>query len=156
LVLTMALPMKLRKKISFAAAHDVLYVYYKPVAWLAELGFNTFPLPRREHEHIAWGLKNIGKMLDSNYSVALFPEGRISEDRTLLELRPGAGLVAVTMGIPVITVKIEGTATIMPYEKFIPRARATVTVTFSKPHIFSKSESYEDATKQIYKEMMSL
>ena len=156
IVLSMALPYRFRRRLSFAAAHDVLYVDFKHIAWLGELLFNTFPLPRKEGENIKLGLEYMGEMMDMGYSVVLFPEGRMSKDLSLLPFKRGAGLVAIEMDAWVVPIKITGAANVLPYAKLIPRKRDTVTVTFGKPMKFSRKDSYNEAMAQIRKTMESL
>lgn len=149
LVLLMALPLKIRRKIAFAAAQDVLYEKYQKIAWLAELFFNAFPFPRQEHENIKAGLEHMGRLLDKNWSIAVYPEGKMSLTGELLPLKRGAGLVGVEMDSWVVPVKISGTADIMPAGKMIPRKRGQVSVKFGQPLKFKKSDSYIEVTERI-------
>jgi len=149
IVLNMALPTMLRKKISYAAAQDFLYDEYWFVSWLAELTFNSFSFPRHEGKNINDGLLKIGQMLDLGFSVAIFPEGLVSCDGSLLPLKQGAGLIATEMRTEIIPVKIEGMQKIVPYDKFLPRRRGSVVIKFGKPIKFNSSESYANATERI-------
>jgi long-chain acyl-CoA synthetase len=151
LAVLMALPPKMRKRTAFAAAQDVLYGLYKKWAWLAEYYFNTFPFPRQEHENIKAGLEYMGNLLDDQWSIVVYPEGRMSVDGKLLPLKRGAGLIAVEMDSQVVPIKISGTAEIMPYGKIFPRKRGVVTVTFGKPMKYKRSDSYIAATEKIQK-----
>lgn len=153
LIVVQALPAALRRRLSFAAAQDVLYGEYKWASWFVDLFFNTFPFPRREHDHIATGLLNMGTMLDSGYSVVIFPEGHVSHDGRLQELKRGAGLVAVEMNTLVIPVHIEGLDALVPYDHIIPKKRGPVTVTFGKPLKIGRESSYDQATALIGKAM---
>jgi long-chain acyl-CoA synthetase len=144
-----ALPRMLRKKLSFAAAYDVLYEEYWYLRWLGELFFNTFPFPRKEHEHVATGLLNMGTMLDDGYSVVVFPEGAISKDGKLQPLKRGAGLIAIEMGCAVIPVKMKGIEQAIPYNCIFPRKRGKLTIVFGKPIIFTKSMTYDQTTSMI-------
>ncbi len=147
--LAMALPFRIRKRLAFAAAQDVVWGTYKRMAWLAEYFFNAFPFPRREGENIKAGLEHMGRLLDQGWSAVLYPEGEISPAAELLPLKRGAGLVAVEMGVPVVPVRISGTAEIMPSGEFLPRRRGAVTVRFGKPLRFGPRDSYIDATGAI-------
>ncbi len=155
-VLFMALPFKIRKNLAFSAARDVLYEEYSKVAWLAELFFNSYPLPRLESESIRPGLESTGKLIDQGYSIVIFPEGKISLDGNLQRLKLGAGLFAVEMDSEIVPVKIEGTREIAPYGKLLPRRRGTVKVIFGKPLKFKRSDSYEEAKNQIENAMKVL
>lgn len=149
IALTKAMPQRFRSNSAFAAARDVLFEEFKRFAGLAELLFNAFPFPRKEHENIKHGLDVMGQVLDEGCSVVLFPEGYISKDGTLQELKKGAGLVAVEMGVPVVPVMITGANDIFPYDSFKPCKRGVVTVTFGKPMTFSKQMHYDEATNII-------
>ncbi len=149
LVLLMALPSQIRKRIAFAAAKDVVYEQYKSISWLIELLGNSFPFPRQEHEDIRTGLDYMGRMLDENYSVVVFPEGKVSISGKFQPLKHGAGLIAVEMDSLIVPVKIEGTNIIFPPGKIVPRGRGEVKVTFGKPIKFGRRDSYMEATDGI-------
>jgi long-chain acyl-CoA synthetase len=149
LVLAMALPLKIRKKVAFAAARDILYGQFKSISWLAELLFNAFPFPRREGANVRFGLEAIGELLDQGFSIVVYPEGQISKSGELLPFKKGAGLISVTMDCQVVPVKIKGTAEIIPPDKIFPQKRGEVLVKFGKPIQFKKSDSYLEATKKL-------
>lgn len=155
-VVIAALPRRVRRRLAFAAANDMLYRHYWYLVKPAELLFNTFPFPRKEKENIRLGLEYMGRQLDTKFSVVVFPEGAMSVDAKLLPLKKGAGLIGVEMGEYVIPVKIEGSEIVLPYAKVIPRRRATVTVTFGKPIRFARDTSYDDATKKIEEAMRGM
>jgi len=148
-ILVAALNIGRRQRLAFAAARDVLYGEYKWFSTTAELLLNTFPFPRKENENIALGLDHMGTLLDQGYSVGVFPEGRVSETGKLLELKKGAGLVAVQMRVSIVPVVIKGSEKIFPYSKYLPVKRGLVTVRFGKPITFNTSDSFKDATKRI-------
>lgn len=154
--LLMALPFKIKRKTTIAAARDVIYEDYKHVAWLTELIANIFPLPRKEGENIMMGLDYMGKLLDQNYSVIFFPEGKVSEDGKFQKLKRGTGLIAIDMNCEIVPVKITGTNKIVPYGKLHPRKHETVTVKFGKPIKFKKPDTYEFAREKIKKELKEL
>ena len=158
-ILLKALPKNIRSHISFAAANDVLYQEYRSIAPLGELFFNAFPFPRKEDENIKRGLDYMGRMLDDNYSVVVYPEGKISVDGMLQPLKKGAGLIAVEMDAFVVPVIVKGSNDILPYEKMVPRRRGVAKVVFGEPIKFSyakSSESYDEATKKIESAMLSM
>ncbi|MDR3647175.1 MAG: AMP-binding protein [Candidatus Babeliales bacterium] len=156
LILDFALPQKIRNKISFAAARDVLYDQYTIPSYFIEIAFNSFPIQRGEEENIKQGLDNIGQMLDSGYSVVLFPEGRMSKAGTLQDLRRGAGLIATEMDAWIVPVKITGTNDIVPYDNVFFTKRGSVTVKFGKPIKFKHTDSYALAIEEIHKAMQNL
>ena len=156
IVVTMALPSKIRKKVAFAAGRDVMYEYYWYLSFFADLLGTAFPLPRLEGEDIRSGLEYMGQFLDCDYSVVAFPEGRMSETGKLQQLKQGAGFVAVEMNVYVVPVKLIGTADVLPYGKFRPRKRGEVVVRFGKPIKFKKSDSYTQVTETIQKALQGL
>jgi long-chain acyl-CoA synthetase len=156
LAFLMALPPRLQKQISFAAARDVVYGEYRHVSWLAELLFNSFPFPRHEGENIKAGLDYFGRMLDRGWSVMIYPEGQMSLTGELQPLKRGAGLIATEMNCPVVPVYITGTNVVMPHDKILPRKRSRVTVRFGSPQRFSHYTPYVTATEQIYQALRTL
>lgn len=156
LVVAKAVPWRIRNKLSFAAARDVLYDYYKKYSSIIEAAFNSFPIQRKEQENIKLGLDFIGKMLDQGFSVVLYPEGKMSLDGKMLPLKKGAGLIAVEMNVYIIPVKIIGSSKVVPYGKILPKSRSEVIVKFGKPLKYKRSDSYTFATEQINKELQDL
>jgi len=156
LVVAMAIPWRIRKKLSFAAAQDVLYEQYKSYSFFGELIFNSFPIQRAGGENIKQGLDFIGQMLDKGYSTVIFPEGYMSKTGQMQELRRGAGLVAVEMDSWIVPMKIIGTNDIVPYNKLFPVKRGEVKVIFGKPIKFKRSDSYALVLETIEKEIKSL
>jgi 1-acyl-sn-glycerol-3-phosphate acyltransferase len=55
------------------------------------------------------GLRRIIKMLRDGESVVIFPEGTRSEDGNLQPAEPGAGMIAVKAGVPILPVRVFGT-----------------------------------------------
>ncbi|MCF7899180.1 AMP-binding protein [Candidatus Babeliales bacterium] len=156
LAILMALPKNIRKKVSFAAAKDVLYETFGNVSWLADLLFNSFCLPRKNGDGIKFGLENVGNMLDQGYSVVVFPEGEMSESSKLLNLKKGTGFMSVEMGVDIVPIKITGASDIVPYGKFFPRKTGKIIVKFASPIRFKKSDSYKLAREKIEKILKSL
>jgi 1-acyl-sn-glycerol-3-phosphate acyltransferase len=76
-------------------------------------------------------------MLAGGRPIALFPEGTRSRNGILAEARPGAALLAMRSGAPLLPAAITGTERIFPGRSRIPhRTRVTVRIgqTFSLPH----------------------
>jgi len=148
-----ALPAKIRRHISFAAAQDVLYDKYRLFAPLSELLFYAFPFPRKKHENIAQGLTLMGQALEHGYNVVIFPEGQISLDGQPQPLKQGAGLVATQMRATIIPITLIGVPVIIGPDGLFPKRRGTVTVRFGKPITISRSISIALATEAVEKAM---
>jgi long-chain acyl-CoA synthetase len=156
LAIARALPWKISKKTSFAAARDVVYNEYKAFSVIIDAAFNTFPISRREQENVKTGIDFIGQMLDQGFSVVVFPEGQMSKNNQMIPLKKGAGLIAVEMNVCIVPVKIIGTSRVVPYAKILPRARSEVIVRFGKPMKFKRSDSHTLALEQIEKTLNNL
>ncbi len=108
------------------------------------LALNLFPLPQDSgfRPTVAF----MGKLADAGISILLFPEGERSSSGKMLPFRPGMGLMARELGIPVIPVGIRGMETVLPRGSAFPR-RGKVTVTFGPPLRFT-SESPEEIIRR--------
>jgi 1-acyl-sn-glycerol-3-phosphate acyltransferase len=90
---------------------------FKPPFWSWFLPIcNVLPIDRDGHD-IA-GLRRIIRMLKEGHGVVLFPEGTRSDDGTIQPAEPGAGLVALKAGVPILPVRVFGT-----YESLSRRAK---------------------------------
>ena len=81
--------------------------------------FQGFPIKRDSADRDA--LRRIEALLRAGQPVVLFPEGRLSETGTLQKLQPGAALLSLRTGVPIVPVGITGTSGIVPYGKLRPR-----------------------------------
>ncbi len=93
-------------------AREIFYLgrktLFKPPFWSWFLPIcNVLPIDRDGRD--VSGLRNIIKMLKAGKAVLLFPEGTRSVDGALQPSEPGAGLVAIKAGVPVLPVRVFGT-----------------------------------------------
>jgi len=94
--------------------------------------FQGFPIKRDSADRAA--LRQIETLLKAGQPVVVFPEGRLSEDGTLQRVQPGAALLSLRTGVPIIPIHIENTSKVVPYGDVWPRfSREKVTVTYGKP-----------------------
>jgi 1-acyl-sn-glycerol-3-phosphate acyltransferase len=98
--------------VGWAVAREIYYLgrksLFKPPFWSWFLPIcNVLPIDRDAHD-IA-GLRRIIKMLKEGHAVLLFPEGTRSVDGTIQPAEPGAGLVALKAGVPILPVRVFGT-----------------------------------------------
>jgi 1-acyl-sn-glycerol-3-phosphate acyltransferase len=97
--------------VGWAVAREIYYLgrktLFRPpiLSWLLPL-CNVKPIDR---EGDSSGLRKIIRMLRSGDGVLLFPEGTRSPDGTIQPAEPGAGLVALKSGVPVLPVRVFGT-----------------------------------------------
>ncbi len=81
--------------------------------------FQGFPIKRDSADRDA--LRRIEALLRAGEPVVLFPEGRLSETGTLQKLQPGAALLSLRTGVPIVPVSIVNTNGVVPYGKLRPR-----------------------------------
>jgi long-chain acyl-CoA synthetase len=119
-VIMAALPPAWRYRVAPAMGKEMFAAHFFPAehgrrAWftnslnyyLAVLFFNAFPLPQRE-AGARQTLRYIGDVLAEGTSVLIFPEGRRSETGAIDRFRPGIGMIASRLGVPVVPVRIDG------------------------------------------------
>ena len=63
----------------------------------------------------------VKSILSDGESVLIFPEGTRSRTGQLQEFKPGVGLIAQELGVPVVPAYIQGTHQAMPVGKALPR-----------------------------------
>ncbi len=71
--------------------------------------------------------------LASGEAVGIFPEGHINQKPILNRARPGAALLALESGVPVVPAAIIGSDRVMPLGKAFPRPGARVRIVFGRP-----------------------
>ena len=79
----------------------------------------AFPVKRGEPDRDA--LKKAVRLLKAGEAVCVFPEGQLSEDGKLQDLKPGVGLIAKMADVPVICCGIRNTSRVIPYGQLMPR-----------------------------------
>jgi 1-acyl-sn-glycerol-3-phosphate acyltransferase len=113
---------------------------FAAVAGLADNPLVRFGL-RRMHAHLVERGDRVRGIADAEAftetvragrTVVFFPEGRRSPAPGLEPFQTGAFLVAARSGAPVVPVTLQGTRTLLPVGRRLPR-RATVRVTVSPP-----------------------
>ena len=106
-------------------------------------------------KNIKQSLIDFGTIIDNDGSILIFPEGTRSTTGKIAEFKSGIGLLAQNMQVQVIPVRILGTYNILPKGRIIPR-RGKVKVTFGKPLAFGKTESIQEISRKLKKEIEKL
>jgi len=99
--------------VGWAVAREIYYLgrksLFRPPFWSWFLPIcNVLPIDRDGGQDIS-GVRRIIKMLKEGHAVLLFPEGTRSADGTIQAAVPGAGLIAMKAGVPVLPVRVFGT-----------------------------------------------
>jgi long-chain acyl-CoA synthetase len=158
-VILAALPPKFRYRLAPAMAKEFFKAHFFPdqygrAAWLtnslnyylAALFFNAFPLPQRE-AGARQTLRYIGEVLGDGFSVLIFPEGERSETGQIKRFRPGVGMIASRLDVPIVPVRIDGVDRVLhPSWKMARPGR--VRVAFGAP-LRLTGEDYEVLARQV-------
>ena len=75
--------------------------------YLAALFFNAFPIPRHESGTLET-MRYIGELTDLGYCLVIFPEGKLTDHGEIAPFRPGVGMLASRLNVPVVPIRIEG------------------------------------------------
>ncbi len=119
-VILSALPRKLRKRTAVAAAADYFY-RNRLVASLVALFFNTVPIERKGGGGGTKGSSHLDELLDDGWNLLLYPEGTRKRGNGLGRVRRGAAVLASQHNLPIVPIRVSGTAEAMPPGSFWPR-----------------------------------
>jgi len=109
--------------------------------------FNGYPLPQRMGG-IRRALKYSGELVEHGYSPLIFPEGVRSPDGSLQSFKPGVGMMALCLKVPVVPLHIEGLFKVFSVHHRWPRP-GSVRVALGPPVDLTPEEDYKAATAKI-------
>ena len=92
--------------------------------------FNAYPLSQNLGQ-VRDTLRYTGELVESGYCPLIFPEGKRTPDGRLQPFRPGVGLMALRLRVPVVPTYLEGMFDILSLHDSWPR-RGTVGVHFGR------------------------
>jgi 1-acyl-sn-glycerol-3-phosphate acyltransferase len=136
--------------VGWAVAREIFYLgrksLFKPPFWSWFLPIcNVLPIDRESND--ISGLRRIIRMLKENHAVLLFPEGTRSTDGALKPAEPGAGLIALKAGVPILPVRVFGT-----YESLSRHTKTLkfhpIRVVIGKPYVPAVPEGKRE--KELY------
>lgn len=114
-----------------------------------------FPVKRGEPDRTA--IKTSVSLLQAGHCVCVFPEGQLSEDGRLQELKPGIALIARMAEVPVICLGLVGTNRIVPYKSLVPRpAFSQVSAHWGEPRLFDRKAETEEILAWVESELRRL
>jgi long-chain acyl-CoA synthetase len=103
-IILSALPVGWRWRLSVAAAADAIFA-----SWWRGLGAaviaNAFPLAREGA--VRRSLDLLGARLDRDFSILIYPEGKLTVDGPLQEFKSGVGLVAILGAVPIVPMRLK-------------------------------------------------
>jgi long-chain acyl-CoA synthetase len=166
IALVAALPAEWRQRLAPAISQDYFLPYLERTGsvrqrvslglqfWLAVLALNVFPLPQATRG-VREALQFAGSLVDDGYSILIFPEGVRSPDGAMHDFRPGVGLMAVRLGIPVVPVHIRGLFEVLSVQDSWPRP-GPVRLRFGKSLYFRERDDIREVTETIEREVRRL
>ena len=154
-----ALPARWRYRVAPAMAKEFFKAHFFPEQYgrvarftnglnyyLAALVFNAFPLPQRE-AGARQTLRYVGRLLEEGYSVLIFPEGHRTETGEIDRFRPGIGMIASRLGVPIVPVRLEGLDRVLHHTWRMARP-GRARVAFGAPLTLA-GDDYEALAKQV-------
>ena len=99
-----AIPLGWRWKLAVAAAADDIFGN-RIRGFVSAVLADAFPLAREGA--IRRSLELLGARLDRNFSVLIYPEGKLTVGGPLQPFKSGTGLIAVDGGMPVVPMKLK-------------------------------------------------
>jgi long-chain acyl-CoA synthetase len=161
-----ALPRRFRHRLAPAMSQESFLPYFDGTGrglervslalrfWLAVLTLNVFPLPQATRG-VRKALRFAGTLADSGYSILIFPEGARTPDGYIKDFRPGVGVMAVRLGIPVVPVHIQGLFEVMPVDTNWPKP-GPVRIRFGTAVRFRETDDPREAAKRVEEEVRRL
>jgi 1-acyl-sn-glycerol-3-phosphate acyltransferase len=111
-VLLRALPARWRRHTAVTAAADYFYSS-RLLGSAVSLAFGTVPLERRGGAGTRQAA-GLGTLLETGWSLVVFPSGTRSRDGRVGRLRTGAAVLAIQNSLPIVPIHIAGTRAAMP------------------------------------------
>ncbi len=154
-----ALPFPWGLRLAPAMGLDLFQPYFEPDrfskkdVWWTGLGyvlacglFNAYPLPH-EIAGVRRALNYTGDLVKRGYCPLIFPEGMRSPDGKLHPLRPGVGMMAILLRLPIVPIYIEGLYALYSVHDSWPK-RGPVHVSFGQPLRFTV-ETYDEVAQKV-------
>jgi 1-acyl-sn-glycerol-3-phosphate acyltransferase len=152
----MALPFRWRRRLAIAAASADIFGprhFGLPIKGaLARLIGNAFPFTRRRAPARVDFFRSL---LEQNWSILVFPEGRLTVCGPMRPFKAGVGLMAVESGVPVLPVRVDIKRR-GPWEGAGRLSRGEVEVRFGEPRRFDADEDPAAATAWIEEAVRNL
>lgn len=151
-VMVHALPARYRHRSVVVAAADSIFKRNWE-ARLAQVTVDAFPIPRsggaRPH------LEYLKQLMLKNWSMIIFPEGRLTATGAIGRFRKGAAVLAMDVGAPIVPAFLDGMYEVLPRFRRIPR-RGRVTVTFGPPMEAAPGDDYDSFIARVEAEVRRL
>ena len=121
--------------------------------YLACFYFNGFPIPQRE-AGTRHTLRYMGDLLNSGWSILIFPEGVRAETGAIKPFRGGVGMIASRLNVPVVPVRLDGVDQLLQPTQMMVRP-GRVRVAFGAP-LHLHGDDYPALALQVEDQVRSL
>jgi long-chain acyl-CoA synthetase len=159
-LLMFAMPARYRHRLAIAMQGEMLTAMRKPPRemnilqraieilsyWLVTALFDVFPLPQRSGFRQSFAFA--GESVDRGYSVVIFPEGRRTTDGQMAPFRAGIGILAQTLKIPILPMRIDGLFPLKQQERSVAR-RGEITIVVGEPVELQDGRSEEEIARRL-------
>ena len=142
-IILTSIPLGWRWKLAIAAAADDVFGN-KLNGFLSAVLADAFPLAREGA--IRRSLELLGARLDRNFSVLIYPEGKLTVGGPTQPFKSGAGLIAVQGGTPVVPMRLRIKTMSILDRRGWP-LRGSVEVVFGRPVTFASDADPNEATR---------
>ncbi|MBI3934207.1 MAG: AMP-binding protein [Acidobacteria bacterium] len=115
--------------------------------------FNVFPMPKQSGVRASFQVA--GESVDRGQSILVFPEGQLTPDGGLSAFRAGIGVLAKTLQIPVVPIRIDGLFELRQAGKRLARP-GTVRVRIGEPQQFDAAAEPEAIACELQKIIESM
>lgn len=144
-VILAALPRSRRHRLCPTACD--LYFSQKQLFGVLVGGLLTNGLTLPRGVSLRSSLRHMTRLVAEQWSILIFPEGDIADSNRLLPFRPGVGMIATHLGLPVVPVRIDGTGRI--YNRASKTIRpGPVRVRFGSP-LFLTGKEYKETARTV-------
>jgi 1-acyl-sn-glycerol-3-phosphate acyltransferase len=136
--------LKVRRRTHFMAKAELFQK--APSKWLW-IGLGAFPVRRGEPDRQA--IKQAEEVLKAGQVLVIFPEGTRSKTRVMREGLPGAALIALRSGAPVVPIGIYGSERFKLWRLW--PFRTPITITYGTPFTLSREgrKGHSDLQSQL-------
>jgi len=149
---SVVLPIVAPRKVVFLAKEEY---FEKPLSRAWFRGIGMVPVNRDDTKAAMASLEIALEVLGRGEAFGIYPEGTRSRDGRLYRGRTGVAELALTAGVPVVPVGLQGTEDIQPIGQRFPK-RAKVTIKFGEPIDFTgrfdgvpKGKARREATDEV-------
>lgn len=149
----LALPWRWRVRVATAASEEVMRKRGAFQSFCAALISNAFFFSQTRY--IRSSLEQCRYLTQAGWSLLFFPEGKRSQDGAIGPFRPGIGLLATTLRVPVVPVYLRGTESVIALGGTHPR-RGYIEVRFGQPLHFSESSGTAEVSERIRDAVLQL